>query len=71
MREIQVVPTGTSYFRVFSNNGSDDVNALGIARPGPNGSGLDITNGVSGTQGHGAVIATNNADAYVAFSAEL
>lgn len=63
--------TGTGYYGVFSNNTFDALDAFSIIRMHENGGGLDTSTGTSGTQGHGGALATNNASAYVAFTAEL
>ena len=62
---------GTNYFIIYANNTSDTCDTISIARASQDSTALDITGNVSGTQGHGGVVATNNAAASVAFDAEL
>ena len=66
------VESGTDYYRAWRNGTADDFNNMVIARPTTTGTAVDASNtGASGTAGHGAVLATNNASSFIAFTAEL
>ena len=62
---------GTSFFNILANNTADACDDLAITRATTTGCALDFTGNVSGTQGHGGVIATGNAGAKIAFQSEL
>jgi hypothetical protein len=66
-----VATTGTNYYLAYANGSSDSFDTITIARPYLSSAGIDGSGNVSGTAGHGAVIATNNASASIAFSSEL
>jgi hypothetical protein len=63
--------TGTGFYKIFTNNTNDPINAFSAVRTHPNGGGIDTADGTSGIVGHGGAISTNNAAAAVGFSAEL
>jgi hypothetical protein len=63
--------SGTGYYNVYSNNTADAINSLIIDTPHTNGCSLYNNTEASGVIGHGAFIATSNASASIAFSAEL
>mgnify|MGYP003148005491 CR=1 FL=1 len=67
--------TGTDYYKVYSNSGSDAFNSFGaVWNPSPTCIGLNAnsTGGVSGrTAGHATFVRTDDTNAYLAFSAEL
>jgi len=67
-----VVSTGTDYYIVYRNNGSDVVNSLSIGSEGTTES-IKLFNNTeaSGTAGNAGNMVTNNASSLVAFSAEL
>jgi len=67
-----VATSGTNYYVAFRNGGSDDLNSLSLSSEGSAASVSVFNNSeASGTAGNAAQIATNNASASVAFSAEL
>ena len=61
----------TDAYTIYSNDTSDPFTSMGIVRSHENGAAIDTSTGTSGTQGHGAVIATATAQGYIAFSSEL
>ena len=67
--------TGTSYYKVYRNGGSDAFDSFGgVWSASPTCVGLNANSGtgVSGcTAGHATFVKTNNTSAYLAFSAEL
>jgi len=63
--------TGTNYYRVYANGGADGFNDISTQQFGVNGSVINYYDGFSRTQGHAGWIQIYNADAYIAFSAEL
>jgi len=63
--------TGTNYYGYYGTAGWDDFNSLTQEYTSNSSIGLYSLTGVSGTAGHGVAMATRNASAYVAFSAEL
>jgi hypothetical protein len=63
--------TGTSYYLAGANGGNDLFDSIALNRAGTNGYSFEGGGNVSGTAGHAAIIRTNNASAFVAFSAEL
>jgi hypothetical protein len=66
------VESGTNYYRAFRNGAADDFDNMTIVRAHVNGAALDASGtGASGTAGHGAVLATQNANSFIAFTAEL
>ena len=70
----KVVGGGTGYFKSWRNGGSDDFNGFtNFYNVGKNTGYLqaESADGVSGTQGHSALVVTNNASAYVDLDAEL
>jgi len=68
-----VQTTGTNYYKIFANSGSDDFNSFndGIQQPTTQCAGIDVSSGVSGTAGHAGRLITNNASAFLAFDSEL
>ena len=63
--------TGTDYYRVYANGGSDNFNDISTQQFGVNGSVINYYDGFSRTQGHAGWIQIYNANSYIAFSAEL
>ena len=65
--------TGTNYYVAYGGNQADTFNTFtNTPRGSVNGCALDCdSNGVSGTQGHGCNLSTNDASAYIHASAEL
>ena len=64
--------SGTGYYVSYSNSTADAFDDMNITRQFYTGTALDASGtGAVGTQGHGAVLATNNADALIAFESEL
>ena len=66
-----VYVTGTGYYQIYANNGTDACDVLGVVRPTQNSTGIDTGTGTAGTLGHAGVLATANAASSVAFNAEL
>jgi len=68
-----VKTSGTNYYKAWRANSSDDFDNFnnGIQSPTTTSCGMDGTTGVSGTQGEGNRIITNNASSLIAFSSEL
>ena len=62
---------GTGYFNILANNTADACDSLSITRATTTGCALDFSGNVSGTQGHGGVMATGNSSAKIAFESEL
>ena len=62
---------GTSFFNILANNTADACDDLAITRATTTGCALDFTGNVSGTQGHGGVMATGNSGAKISFESEL
>ena len=63
--------TGTNYFNI-DKSGNDTFDGFaGIIRSNENGGMLYVFTGISGTDGFAAQIQTNNANAVIAFQAEL
>ncbi len=62
---------GTSFFNILANNTADACDDLSITRATTTGCALDFSGNVSGTQGHGGVMATGNSGAKIAFESEL
>ena len=62
---------GTSFFNILANNTADACDSLSITRATTTGCALDFSGNVSGTQGHGGVMATGNSSAKIAFESEL
>jgi hypothetical protein len=63
--------TGTDYYSFYRNGGSDGFNSFTISYASTTGTNLFNASQVSGTAGQAGQIATNNASAYLAFTAEL
>ena len=64
--------SGTNYFVVYSNNQADLFDGFGGINAGTDKSGsLFQTSGISGTGGHAGGLYLANANAYIAFNAEL
>jgi len=62
---------GTSYYIFYSSGSADPFDSFYITRSTETTTQLETTGSVSGTDGKGGTIATNNASAFVAFTAEL
>jgi hypothetical protein len=63
--------TGTDYYTFYRNGGSDGFNSFTVSYASTTGTNLFNASQVSGTAGQAGQIATNNASAYLGFSAEL
>jgi hypothetical protein len=63
--------TGTDYYLFYRNGGSDGFNSFTISYASTTGTNLFNAAQVSGTAGQAGQIATNNASAYLGFTAEL
>ena len=63
--------TGTNYYRVYGNGGADGFNDISSQQFGVNGSVINYYDGFTRTQGHAGWIQIYDANAYIAFSAEL
>ena len=63
--------TGTDYYKAYSDAGADTFNDLSSQQFGINGSVINYYDGFSRTQGHAGWIQCHNANAYIAFKAEL
>ena len=65
--------TGTEFYRLFVNNGSDNFDSFanGIQQPTTNSAGIDSNSGVSGTSGQTGRFVTFNSSSKISFSAEL
>jgi len=66
-----VQTTGTNYYRFERNTSSDYFDSFSIYWAHGNGCGIYNNSQISGTAGHAGIVAFNNANASVAFSAEL
>lgn len=62
---------GSGFFNILANNTADACDDFALVRASTTCAGLDFTTNVSGTQGHGGVIATGSASAQIAFDSEL
>ena len=58
-------------YTIYSNNQSDPFTSMSIVRAHVNSAAHDTSTGTSGTQGHGAILATATASGYIAYTAEL
>jgi len=67
------IATGTDYYVAYAGAQGDSFNTFtAVQRATPNGAALDCTNeGVSGTQGHGCNLSTQNASSSIVADAEL
>jgi len=63
--------SGGSYYVVYANGTTDQLDSMGIIRQTPRSAAVDTSTGTSGTAGHGGIIGTNASEAHIAFSAEL
>jgi hypothetical protein len=63
--------TGTDYYTFYRNGGADGFNSFTISYASTTGTNLFNASQVSGTAGQAGQIATNNAAAYLGFTAEL
>jgi len=63
--------SGSGYYQIRRNNGSDNIDDFNIQDEGKTGIVLDNNSDASGTAGHAAWVRTNNASASIAFDAEL
>ena len=62
---------GSNFYNILANNTADACDDFALVRASTTCAGLDFTTNVSGTQGHGGVIATGSASAQIAFESEL
>ena len=58
-------------YTIYSNGQSDPFTSMNIVRAHANSAACDTSTGTSGTQGHGAVLATATSSGYLAYTAEL
>jgi hypothetical protein len=58
-------------YTIYSNGQSDTFTSMNIVRAHANSAACDTSTGTSGTQGHGAVLATATSSGYLAYTAEL
>jgi hypothetical protein len=65
------IVTGTNYYAIYRNSGTDFFNSFTINQSQKNQVNLYNNSEVSGTAGHAGTFETNNASSSVAFSAEL
>ena len=67
------IATGANYYVAYGGAQGDSFNTFtAVQRASPNGAALDCTNeGVSGTQGHGCNLSTQNASSSIVADAEL
>ena len=65
------VATGSGYYDVYANNGNDGFNDVGAQKFGTTCAVVNYTDGFSKDTGHAGWIQVDNANAYIAFSAEL
>jgi hypothetical protein len=65
------VVTGTDYYGVAGNNGSDGTTTIGLSLSNENQVRLEVTSGIAVTQGYAYWIDTTNASAFIAVQAEL
>ena len=64
--------SGTGYYRFRRSNGSDLFNSFTATQtPSTNSVALDCSANISGTQGDGGRVQTENASAYIHFDSEL
>ena len=63
--------SGTDYYEIRRSSGADKVNDFSIQNQGKTGAVLDNNSEASGTSGVAAWVRTDNANAYIAFDAEL
>ena len=73
---MRIAPTisstsGTNYYSFYRNANTDDFDSLSLQISGINGYVFYNSAQISGTAGHGGWVQTNNASAFVAFTAEL
>ena len=65
------VVTGTDFYGVAGNNGSDGTTTIGLSLGSENQVRLEVTSGIAVTQGYAYWIDTTNASAFLAVQAEL
>ena len=65
------VATGTGYYIIYANNGTDKFNDLAQQQYGTTNAVVNYYDGFSKDTGHAGWIQLSNANAYIAFSAEL
>jgi hypothetical protein len=65
------VITGTDYYAVTGNNASDGTTTIGLGNASENQVRLEVTSGISVTQGYSYWIDTTSASAFLAVQAEL
>ena len=58
-------------YTIYSNDQSDPFTSMSIVRAHENCAACDTSTGTSGTQGHGAILATATSSGYIAYTAEL
>ena len=58
-------------YTIYSNGQSDPFTSMNIVRAHVNSAACDTSTGTSGTQGHGANVATASASGYIAYSSEI
>jgi hypothetical protein len=63
--------SGTNYFIMYRNAASDSFNSLSVSSPTTTGTNIYNNTEASGTGGQSGTILTNNASAYLGYSAEL
>ena len=63
--------SSSNAYTIYSNNQSDPFTSMSIVRAHVNSAAHDTSTGTSGTQGHGAILATATASGYIAYTAEL
>jgi hypothetical protein len=66
-----VASSGTNYYNMASNGGTDTYNSLTILRPSTTTASVYNSSEASGTSGAGGELFTNNASASIAFNSEL
>jgi hypothetical protein len=66
-----VISTGTDYYSISRNGGTDTLNSLTIYQPTTQSTYLYNNTEASGTAGHAGMLFSNNASSSIAFSAEL
>lgn len=65
------IASGTSYYTIEAGSATVNFTTMGVLRATTNGTTLDFTGVTGGSTGQAGEVYTNNASAYVGFSAEL